>query len=146
MAARTQGSITAIYTVLVEGDDHVGDPVADTARSVLDGHIVLSRALSEAAMFPPIDIVASLSRPMPSLVAPEHMRLASRFRSLWARRIEKQDIIDLGAYAAGRDPLLDEAIRRAPAMEKVIRQTTHDAVAVPASIAALRTALSESPA
>ena len=142
----TQGSITAIYTVLVEGDDHVGDPVADTARSVLDGHIVLSRALSEAAMFPPIDIVASLSRPMPSLVAPEHMRLASRFRSLWARRIEKQDIIDLGAYAAGRDPLLDEAIRRAPAMEKVIRQTTHDAVAVPASIAALRTALSESPA
>jgi flagellum-specific ATP synthase len=141
-----QGSITAIYTVLVEGDDHVGDPVADTARSVLDGHIVLSRALSEAAMFPPIDIVASLSRPMPTLVTPEHMRLASRFRALWARRIEKQDIIDLGAYAAGRDPLLDEAIRRAPAMEKVIRQTMHDAVPLAASIGALQTALSENPA
>ena len=63
-----QGSITAIYTVLVEGDDHVGDPVADTARAVLDGHIVLSRALAEAAFYPPIDIVASLSRPMPGLV------------------------------------------------------------------------------
>jgi flagellum-specific ATP synthase len=141
-----QGSITAIYTVLVEGDDHVGDPVADTARSVLDGHIVLSRALAEAAMFPPIDIVASLSRPMPSLVTPEHMKSASRFRSLWARRIEKQDIIDLGAYAAGRDPLLDEAIRRAPAMETLIRQTVNAGVPLAASIQALQMALSEQPA
>jgi flagellum-specific ATP synthase len=137
----SQGSITAIYTVLVEGDDHVGDPVADTARSVLDGHIVLSRAMSEAAIFPPIDISASLSRPMPSLVPPEHQKLAARFRALWARRVEKQDIIDLGAYAAGRDPLLDEALRRAPAMEAVLRQDMHDAVPMSAARLALQTAL-----
>jgi flagellum-specific ATP synthase len=136
-----QGSITAIYTVLVEGDDHVGDPVADTARSVLDGHIMLSRALAEAAIFPPIDIAASLSRPMQALVTPEHQALAARFRALWARRAEKQDIIDLGAYAAGRDPLLDEALRRQPAMEAVLRQNLADAVRLPASVAALRAAL-----
>lgn len=140
----TQGSITAIYTVLVEGDDHVGDPVADTARSVLDGHIVLSRAMSEAAIFPPIDITASLSRPMPSLVTPEHQKLAARFRALWARRAEKQDIIDLGAYAPGRDPLLDEALRRAPMMEAVLRQDWHAAAPMAASVSALTAALSES--
>jgi flagellum-specific ATP synthase len=139
----SQGSITAIYTVLVEGDDHVGDPVADTARSVLDGHIVLSRALAEAAMYPPIDIVASLSRPMPSLVTPAHQKLASRFRALWARRAEKQDIIDLGAYATGRDPLLDEALRRAPAMEAVLRQDMHEGINLAASLTALQTALAE---
>ncbi len=138
-----QGSITAIYTVLVEGDDHVGDPVADTARSVLDGHIVLSRALAEAAMFPPIDILASLSRPMNSLVSPEHQALAARFRALAARRAEKQDMIDLGAYAAGRDALLDEALRRAPAMEQMLRQGTAQAVPMAASLAALRAALAE---
>jgi flagellum-specific ATP synthase len=136
-----QGSITAIYTVLVEGDDHVGDPVADTARSVLDGHIVLSRALAEAASYPPIDVAASLSRPMPSLVGPEHQRLAARFRALWARRAEKQDFIDLGAYMPGRDPLLDEAIRRGPAMEAVIRQAAGEAVSLAASTAALAAAL-----
>ncbi|GAB0114421.1 FliI/YscN family ATPase [Acidisoma sp. C75] len=138
-----QGSITAIYTVLVEGDDHVGDPVADTARSVLDGHIVLSRALSEAAIYPPIDVSASLSRPMPGLVAPGHYRLAARFRTLWARRQEKQDIIDLGAYAPGRDPILDEAIRRAPLMERVIRQDPGEAVNLLQSLGLLELALAE---
>ncbi|OYV43724.1 MAG: flagellum-specific ATP synthase FliI [Acidocella sp. 20-57-95] len=117
-----QGSITAIYTVLVEGDDHVGDPVADTARSVLDGHIVLSRAMVEAAIYPPVDIAASLSRSMPAIVSAAHQHAASRFRALWCRRLEKQDIIDLGAYVPGRDLVLDEAIRRGPAMDdKVCR-------------------------
>ena len=139
--SKTQGSITAIYTVLVEGDDHVGDPVADTARSVLDGHIVLSRALPEAAMYPPIDISASLSRPMPSLVSPAHYRLASKFRSLWARRQEKQDFIDLGAYAAGRDLLLDEALRRGAALDAVVRQEAGEAVSLADSLAALEAAL-----
>ncbi len=140
-----QGSITAIYTVLVEGDDHVGDPVADTARSVLDGHIVLSRSLVESAIYPPIDISASLSRLMSGLVDPAHNRLASQFRTLWARRLEKQDIIDLGVYAPGRDPLLDEALRRAPAMETVIRQGTGSAVSLAASRALLEAALTEPP-
>ena len=140
--AKAQGSITAIYTVLVEGDDHVGDPVGDTARSVLDGHIVLSRTLAEAAFYPPIDVVASLSRPMAGLVKPAHYKLASRFRALWARRQEKQDIIDLGAYVAGRDPLLDEALRRGPAMEVVLRQGT-EAVPLAKAIDALAAALPE---
>ena len=140
-----QGSITAIYTVLVEGDDHVGDPVADTARAVLDGHIVLSRALAQAAIFPPIDILASLSRPMPSLVTAEHLQLAAKFRALWARRAEKQDMIDLGAYAAGRDPLLDEALRRAPAMETVLLQGTQTSVPLPAALAALQAAFGDTP-
>jgi flagellum-specific ATP synthase len=137
-----QGSITAIYTVLVEGDDHVGDPVGDTARSVLDGHIVLSRSMAEAAFYPPIDIAASLSRPMPSLISPSHQMLASRFRALWTRRQEKQDIIDLGAYVAGRDPLLDEAIRRGPVMESVLRQNV-EAVSYETALARLSAALSD---
>jgi len=141
--SKSQGSITAIYTVLVEGDDHVGDPVADTARSVLDGHIVLSRRLAEAAVCPPIDVVASLSRPMRSLVGAQHDRLASRCRALWARRLEKQDIIDLGAYVAGRDPLLDEAIRRGPAMEYLIRQGVNEAVSLEAAHAVLTAVFGE---
>jgi len=139
---KTQGSITAIYTVLVEGDDHIGDPVADTARGILDGHIILSRKLAESGCYPPIDITASLSRPMPSLVTPYHSQLAARFRVLWSRRQEKQDIIDLGAYAPGRDAILDEAIRRAPAMEAIIRQNTHP-VGLAASIESLSAAMTE---
>jgi flagellum-specific ATP synthase len=140
---KSQGSITAIYTVLVEGDDHVGDPVADTARSVLDGHIVLSRVLAEAALYPPIDIAASLSRPMPGLVGPAHYRMASKFRSLWVRRQEKQDIIDLGAYAPGRDLLLDEAIRRGPSLDAVIRQNAEEPVSLAASLLLLQAAVAE---
>lgn len=142
-ADATQGSITAIYTVLVEGDDHVGDPVADTARSVLDGHIVLSRALTESGIYPPIDISASLSRPMPSLVPPAQWQAATRFRGLWARRAEKQDIIDLGAYAPGRDKLLDEAIRRAPVMEALLHQHVHEGVGLAAAREALFAVLAE---
>lgn len=136
--AAGQGSITAIHTVLVEGDDHVGDPVADTARAILDGHIVLSRAMAEAAIYPPIDIPASLSRPMPGLVTPEHLRLTQRFRSLWARKRDKQDILDLGAYAAGRDVLLDEALQRLPAMEALLRQNAATRVGLDEALARLR--------
>lgn len=138
-----QGSITGIYTVLVEGDDHIGDPVADTARAILDGHIVLSRAMVEAAIYPPIDIVGSLSRPMPGLVSPEHMQLANRFRALWARRQEKQDIIDLGAYAPGRDALLDEALQRQPAMEALLRQDTITEVTLADALIRLRAVFGE---
>jgi len=141
--AAGEGSITALYTVLVEGDDHVGDPVADAARAVLDGHIVLSRHLAEAALFPPIDVIASLSRPMPGLVSAAHQRLAMRFRALWSRRIEKQDIVDLGVYAAGRDAVLDEALRRAPAMEAVIRQESAARVTLNEALATLEAALGD---
>jgi flagellum-specific ATP synthase len=140
-----QGSITAIHTVLVEGDDHVGDPVADTARAILDGHIVLSRAMAEAAIYPPIDISASLSRPMPSLVTKEHLQLAARFRALWARKREKQDILDLGAYAPGRDVLLDEALHRAPAMEALLRQDGTSRAGLDEAVARMRTIFGDDP-
>jgi flagellum-specific ATP synthase len=143
--AKGQGSITALYTVLVEGDDHLGDPVADTARAVLDGHIVLSRPLSEAGLFPPIDVVASLSRPMRGLVTPAHDRQAARVRALWARRQEKQDIIDLGAYVPGRDPLLDEAIRRGPALEALVRQDVDERVSFAAAVTALAAVFGDAP-
>jgi len=138
-----QGSITGIYTVLVEGDDHVGDPVADTARSVLDGHIVLSRKSSEAGLYPPIDLAMSLSRPMPSLVAPEHLAAARRFRLLWSRLNEKRELVDIGVYARGRDPVLDEALARSAQMEAFLRQTPAEKVTLEASVAALQRAVGE---
>lgn len=141
----TQGSITAIHTILVEGDDHIGDPVADTARAILDGHIVLSRTMAEAAIYPPIDVSASLSRPMPNLVSPEHLQLATRFRTLWSKKQEKQDIIDLGVYAPGRDFLLDEALQRLPAMELFLRQDARSQVGLDESIARLRTVFGDLP-
>lgn len=126
MGRTGEGSITGIYTVLVEGDDHVGDPVADTARSVLDGHIVLSRRMSEAGVYPPIDVSMSLSRPMPSLVEREHNALAIRFRFLWSRLQEKRELVDIGAYAPGRDTVLDDALARAPSMEAFLRQSSEE--------------------
>ncbi len=140
-----QGSITALYTVLVEGDDHLGDPVADTARAVLDGHIVLSRGLAEAGLFPPVDVVASLSRQMRGLVSAAHEAQAGRVRAMWARRQEKQDIIDLGAYVVGRDALLDEAIRRGPALEALVRQGIDEKVGFEASVAALAAVFGDAP-
>lgn len=133
-----EGSITGIYTVLVEGDDHVGDPVADTARSVLDGHIVLSRRMSEAGVYPPVDLSMSLSRPMPSLVEDEHNRLATKFRFLWSRLLEKRELVDIGAYAPGRDPVLDDALGRADNMQEFLRQTPADNIPIDASVEQLR--------
>ncbi len=136
-----QGSITGVYTVLVEGDDHVADPVADTARAVLDGHLVLSRKLTESALYPPIDIEASLSRIMPAVTDRSHQRAAAHMRALWAKRAEKQDLIDIGAYSRGADPLLDEAMLRADAMESLIRQAPDESVSLTESIHALQAAM-----
>lgn len=132
-----EGSITGIYTVLVEGDDHVGDPVSDTARASLDGHIVLSRRMSEAGIYPPIDLSMSLSRPMPSLVDVQHLAAANRFRLLWSRMTEKRELVDIGAYAAGRDPVLDDALKRSSQMESFLRQDAAANINLPDSIAML---------
>ena len=138
-----QGSITAIYTVLVEADDHIGDPIADAARSVLDGHIVLSRRSSEAGIYPPIDPAMSLSRPMPTLISDAHNAAAMRFRLLWSRLEQKRELVDIGAYAPGRDPILDDALGRSPRMEAYLRQGRHDKVSLELSVAALRRAVEE---
>ncbi len=115
------GSITAFYTVLSEGDDQQ-DPVADAARAILDGHVVLSRALAESGVYPAIDIEASASRVMHNVVTPEHWALARRFRQLYSRYQKSRDLIQLGAYVAGSDPETDLAIQLHPAMQAFLMQ------------------------
>jgi flagellum-specific ATP synthase len=115
------GSITAFYTVLVEGDDQQ-DPIADSARAILDGHIVLSRALADQGHYPAIDIEASVSRVLPSLVSPQQLELVRRFKSLYARYQRSRDLISVGAYSSGNDPALDQAIQMHPQLERFLQQ------------------------
>ena len=130
------GSITAFYTVLSEGDDQQ-DPIADAARAILDGHIVLSRSLAEEAHFPAIDIEQSASRVMHSIASPGHLEAARRFRATYARYRKSRDLVRLGAYAPGSDPALDEAIRLQPAMSQFLQQDMHQPAALQPSIGAM---------
>ena len=118
---RGGGSITAFYTVLTEGDDQQ-DPIADSARAILDGHVVLSRRLAEAGHYPAIDIEASISRAMTSLIDDEHYRRVRTFKQMLASFQRNRDLISVGAYAAGSDPLLDKAITLYPQMETYLQQ------------------------
>jgi flagellum-specific ATP synthase len=120
------GSITAFYTVLTEGDDQQ-DPIADSARAILDGHIVLSRRLAEQGHYPAIDIEASISRAMSSLITPQHFDFVQRFKQLYAHYQRNHDLISVGAYVPGTDPLLDEAIVIYPRMERFLKQGMFDA-------------------
>ena len=115
------GSITAFYTVLTEGDDQQ-DPIADAARAILDGHIVLSRALAEQGHYPAIDIEASISRVMSAVVPADTLEQARRFKQLYARYQHNRDLIAVGAYARGSDPLTDAAIARYPLIEAFLQQ------------------------
>ena len=115
------GSLTAIYTVLAEGDDQQ-DPIADAARAILDGHVILSRELAEAGHYPAIDITASISRVMPQVTEPEHQRQANRFKRLLARYQTVRELIPLGGYHAGQDPELDDAVKRYPALADFLQQ------------------------
>jgi len=115
------GSITAIYTVLVEGED-MDEPIADEVRGILDGHIVLSRELALRGHYPAIDMVQSISRVMPSVVDAEHKVLAARLRQSIALYEEKRDLIVLGAYAKGSDPAVDRAIAQRPRVESFLQQ------------------------
>ncbi|MCZ7653500.1 MAG: flagellar protein export ATPase FliI [Rhodocyclaceae bacterium] len=115
------GSITAFYTVLTEGDDQQ-DPIADAARAILDGHIVLSRHLAEQGHYPAIDIEVSISRAMTSLIKPQHLDMVRRFKHLYSRYQRSRDLISVGAYAAGSDPVLDQAIAMQPGFEAFLQQ------------------------
>lgn len=115
------GSITAFYTVLVEGDDQQ-DPIADSARAILDGHVVLSRHLADAGHYPAIDIEQSISRAMVNLIKPGHLDQIRRFKQLYSRYQRSRDLISVGAYVAGSDPLLDQAIALYPQLEKFLQQ------------------------
>jgi flagellum-specific ATP synthase len=115
------GSITAFYTVLVEGDDQ-NDPIADAARAILDGHIVLSRRLAEAGHYPAIDIEASVSRAMNEITSPEHQNAARAFKRLYSLYQQNRDLISVGAYESGSDESIDLAISAMPALEAFLRQ------------------------
>jgi flagellum-specific ATP synthase len=121
------GSITAFYTVLTEGDDPQ-DPIGDAARAILDGHFVLSRELADEGHYPALDIEASISRAMPSLVSPERMASVRRFKQLYSRHQRNRDLLSVGAYVAGADPILDQAIAAWPAMTNFLQQAMDEPV------------------
>lgn len=120
-----KGAITAFYTVLTEGDDQQ-DPIADSARAILDGHIVLSRTLAESGHYPAIDIEASISRVMTDLTATEDEKKSRLFKQLFSSFQRNRDLINVGAYVAGTDPLLDKAITLYPAMQKFLQQGIYE--------------------
>jgi flagellum-specific ATP synthase len=120
--AQTGGSITGVYTILADGDDTTNDPIVDTARAILDGHVVLSRKQAEQGIFPAIDVNASISRTMTDCVNPQHMQRARRFRrylSLWE---QNRDLMLLGGYQTGQDPELDQAFQLQPQLISYIQQ------------------------
>jgi flagellum-specific ATP synthase len=119
--SENQGSITAFYTVLTEGDD-LQDPIADAARAILDGHIVLSRSLADSGHYPAIDIEASISRVMPMVVSEEHVLAARRIRQVYSNYQRNRDLISIGAYSKGTDPRIDLAINAEPAINAFLQQ------------------------
>ncbi|MCL1820896.1 MAG: flagellar protein export ATPase FliI [Oscillospiraceae bacterium] len=119
------GSITALYTVLVEGDD-LNEPITDTARGILDGHIVLSRQLANRNHYPAIDILASVSRLMPDIADKDHYRQANKIKSLISVQRDAQDLINIGAYVAGSNPEIDVAIKMTPKINDILVQTIDD--------------------
>ena len=124
---RGNGSITAFYTVLAEGDDQQ-DPIADAARAILDGHVVLSRRIAESGHFPAIDIEASISRVMQEIVPKEHTQLARQFRQTLSTYQQNRDLIAIGAYQKGSDPRVDHAIAMWPKLQRFLQQDMHEAV------------------
>ncbi|MEP7205433.1 MAG: flagellar protein export ATPase FliI [Casimicrobiaceae bacterium] len=130
------GSITAFYTVLTEGDDPQ-DPIADSARAILDGHFVLSRSLAEAGHYPAIDIETSISRAMHGLVPASRLDQVRRFKQLYARFQRNRDLINVGAYVPGSDALLDEAIALYPRMEAFLQQDMGARVDIDSGVHAL---------
>jgi flagellum-specific ATP synthase len=134
--ANTGGSITALYTVLADGDD-TDDPIVDTARAIVDGHIILARSLAEQGVFPAIDVGKSLSRVMSDIVTPEHQQAAQILRRLWSVYEENRDLILMGAYREGSDPIVDIAIARHDQILEFIGQGQKDRVDYDQAIAAL---------
>jgi len=120
-----QGSITAFYTVLTEGDD-MNDPVANHARSILDVHIVLSRKLADAGHYPAIDVASSVSRVMTSIISKPHFQQIQRFKQLYSAYFQNQDLIKMGMYQSGADKTLDEAIVYQAKMTEFLQQNTED--------------------
>ena len=132
-----KGSITGVYTVLVEGDD-TNEPIADTVRGILDGHIVLSRRLANSNHFPAIDVSASISRLMSSIVSKEHRQLASQLRDILGVYEKNSDLISIGAYKSGTNPKLDYALKKIDAINQFLTQDVDEAFTYEQSLDQLR--------
>jgi flagellar biosynthesis/type III secretory pathway ATPase len=128
-----RGSITAIYTVLVEGND-LDEPIADEVRGILDGHIVLSRALAAEGHHPAIDVPASISRAMTKIATRPHLEAAEAVRRLLAIHEEKRDIVALGGYRDGADSMVDRALRSHDAIRRFLRQTPSEIAAFESTV------------
>lgn len=122
-----QGSITAFYTVLSEGDD-LQDPIADASRAILDGHIVLSRELADSGHYPAIDVSRSISRVMPQVTSPEHLQMSLMFKKLLSAYEQNKDLIAIGAYASGSNPVVDKAIQLKPVIDAYLQQKMDEVV------------------
>ncbi len=122
-----EGSITALYTVLVEGDDF-NEPISDAMRSILDGHIVLSRDMAARNIYPPIDVLSSASRVMTDVASEEHLDLASKFKEVLATYRQSEDLINIGAYKAGSNTGIDYAVEHIKQMQSFMKQAVHDPV------------------
>lgn len=135
-----KGAITALYTVLVEGDD-TNEPIADASRSILDGHVVLSRKLTSRGHYPPIDILQSLSRTMPMVVSPSHMSAARELRELMAAYNDIEDLVSIGAYKPGSRPISDRALERHDDILSFLRQDKTDGTSFHDSTERLKTSI-----
>jgi flagellum-specific ATP synthase len=142
--AEGQGSITAMYTVLAEGDD-LTDPVVDASRAALDGHIVLSRKLAMAGHFPAVDVLASVSRVMSDVAAPDHLALARRVREVLSAYKDAADLVEVGAYVAGTNPKVDAALRCINDLNAFLRQEPNERFALKETLSRLRQALDGKP-
>ena len=131
-----KGSITALYTVLMEGDD-ISDPIVDTVRGIVDGHIFLSRKVAESNHYPAIDVLGSISRLMSSIASPEHKEAAAKMRKILALYRENKDLIDVGMYQPGSNPKLDTAIQMMPQVNGFLQQRTSDSVTMETTIQTL---------
>jgi len=138
------GSITAFYTVLTEGDDQ-SDPIAEAARAILDGHIVLSRRIAETGLYPAIDVSASISRAMHEITTSQHTREAQQLRRALSIYEQHRDLISLGAYVRGSDPRVDAAVSLWPHIQQFLQQDMRQRVDLGASLSALK-ALAAEPA
>ena len=131
-----KGTITGLYTVLVEGDDF-NEPISDTARSILDGHIMLSRSMAHKNHYPAVDVLESISRVMPEVTTPEHRQAAGILRNLMAVYRQNEDLINIGAYVKGSNPTCDTAIRLMPEIDKFLKQSTQEKIDYETTIANL---------
>ena len=141
MGGEGQGSITAFYTVLTEGDD-LQDPIADASRAILDGHVVLSRELADAGHYPAVDIEASISRVMPMVTGVEHQQLARQLKQVYSLYQQNKDLIAIGAYTKGNDPRIDQAINLLPVLNFFLQQEMRDIIPYEQSLLQLQEILS----